>query len=960
MNIATKESISDNSNVMSQNSMFSVGGQHGSESENIFACPVEQCPLKFSSGLLLICHMKAHGIVSNMSKELISSNFTNTPIEDEELEVERKEKRERIKIEKRLDCPHCGMYFTSSVGISNHLRFCAGQMKQQNTSVNSSVTSIHNISKGKFCNICQIKFRSEIEYMNHIERNHTGSPLHKALILARRAVKRPTIVSKVVQGGVYKCKICFQSFRHSRLLNNHMRKHVKQVKPTLPRHGMFVCKICRKTIRDIKNYRIHLKSHFVGESSKRSFFCISCFQLFDTRSDIAKHKSIGKCTPFKMKIYSCNICNHSYNNLSDLEEHKVEAHANTEDSDLQVSTTDYEQVSDDLLDAYCELCNKTYSSKGNYLRHVKYAHRASTIEINCSTCGETFSNQDLFRVHKDICQIGINNSSDSESTKKFKCTHCPSEFTRRSNLNQHMLSTCPVLVYKRKKCVRCDKFVDQHLLDQDDCCLSCTTTVHSNNGGDKELFKCPLGERQFMSKMSLMNHYANCQGSCSNSMAIYCKSCKESYPDVQIYKNHKPTCGKGVVSSTSTNRPKSRYRRYQQNKYRRYPCSFCPRDFSRHSYALEHENKVHYNEKHVASFSPSVESQASVDNSVESQSISTDKSSLLDSAPPDPIHVCKVCNAICKTRKYLDLHTKKYKGKCKEMGGFDRAYDCNICCKAKPYQINLYHHVYSCIKRGKSSAYACPGPCQSTFFKRDGSKEFTTKIHQHILECLQVPFHPSQNPEDLIEKVLCHHCNYAFISPDALKIHLNLEHYVGKPNKIESLNIKEEVSGFNISSQNMGDLDQTENLNEDPLVQDSLMEDSTVKDLSTMEDTKPSVANSDQNINSVPNADHPRRRYPCPYCSKVFSLIKNLKAHKSSKHSNSKYKKVVKNRCLKCKVCSRQFVSFAKLNNHEKVHGIVRQNVYKDFGSEGENEERVVDNVESVENMIIEENVSEN
>ena len=196
--------------------------------------------------------------------------------------------------------------------------------------------------------------------------------------------------------GTIECPSCKLTFTSLRSLKYHEQRKHGNLEPV-------PCSFCGKKFLDKKYLRIHENIH----SQTNHFVCQFCGRKFIMKTNLTVHISrhhtkksndfvcqiCGKAFPFKLylkkhfkthtddKPYECNHCEAKFRENTLLRKHVNSIHLK-------------------LRPFLCQYCHKTFT-RSLYLReHMESQHLGIQRKLECTKCGETFSNRNRLRQHE--------------------------------------------------------------------------------------------------------------------------------------------------------------------------------------------------------------------------------------------------------------------------------------------------------------------------------------------------------------------------------------------------------------------------------------------------------------------------------------------------------------------------------------------------------------------------------
>ena len=138
----------------------------------------------------------------------------------------------------------------------------------------------------------------------------------------------------------------------------------------------------------------------------------------------------------------------------------------------------------------CEKCDKSYTNYTDLQYHIKFKHLclplvfSDSSDRSCSNCGRTFMRVKSRNEHQKGCGV----------EPRFHCAHCPYKARYKANLVTHLLR------HEKKpemKCRKCGKnYTNQRSLRRHQ-------SVYCDK---KKLLQCPHCSRKVYRKDELINH----------------------------------------------------------------------------------------------------------------------------------------------------------------------------------------------------------------------------------------------------------------------------------------------------------------------------------------------------------------------------------------------------------------------------------------------------------------------
>lgn len=258
------------------------------------------------------------------------------------------------------------------------------------------------------CDLCGRAMQSVEHKITHMECDHTsrfdmtsegwfkcktceGTSASKALMLTHVARNHE---------NKFSCSICGISFRGKASVANHFKKaHPPEA---------FVCPFC--------NYNFDLHSEFEKHSRTKcgaQLPCAYCDAVLNCAESLNEHIK----THQNEGIF-CDICGKQFKRQADFFNHNK--HLHTEYFDL-ICTGDF----------LCKVCQMILNTKKNIVEHICTTHE-DVIKFMCTTCGQTFINDELFTLHTEMGHV----------QELFICGDCGKNFRKRHTFAKHRKRPC--------------------------------------------------------------------------------------------------------------------------------------------------------------------------------------------------------------------------------------------------------------------------------------------------------------------------------------------------------------------------------------------------------------------------------------------------------------------------------------------------------------------------------------
>lgn len=275
------------------------------------------------------------------------------------------------------------------------------------------------------CDLCTERFYKPWDLTKHKMEKHSDSTMPKCEICSKTFIEHWRLLRHMRTHSdekKFQCDICDKTFSESGNLAKHKRRvHLKDrpfkcevCDKTYPQkkdlqghmlvHTMkrFSCSICQEEFAQIDEKRAHMKTAHPQETVEKSFTCVLCNVVFNSKTKYDSH-----CLTHGERNFQCLHCPKKFYTIPRLRKH-IRSHRIEEHS-------------------RCEICLKTFSQDSNMKRHIEVMHMRDN-RYYCLHCPLMFELPDELRLHRE---------SAHANELPFKCAFCEKAFSHLQSLANH-------------------------------------------------------------------------------------------------------------------------------------------------------------------------------------------------------------------------------------------------------------------------------------------------------------------------------------------------------------------------------------------------------------------------------------------------------------------------------------------------------------------------------------------
>lgn len=444
-------------------------------------------------------------------------------------------------------CPNCKKTFGTQLGLQNHMLNCG---KYQCSICKVAYFSLKDLSEhdcsGKVlndrasvqfpCKECNKTFAS-IAYLVRHEASHHGA--FKCSICERVFIRKEElswhmpvceIREKIQQEGGAECPTCGEAFQEWLAFKDHHMTHTHPYK----------CDKCNKRFIKIGTLHNH-KCEAVGEPGgdpNDQLSCGICQKTFKNERYLSRHLTLHGQPEF-----TCEFCGKFFTRKDYLNDHQCRLPNGT--TVRMVRKKNRLFIKDNLA---CPVCNKTFSSRSNMMKHMK-VHGDKQAE--CHICRKKFHYENYLKlhiatVHEKQYQLQCTHCGKvlfsktgliahikqfhADTIKLYPCPKCGKTFRQKGNMKTHLISHTKDRAYKCDVCNKAFKYPDQ---------LNRHRLEHTLS----QKYACELCDKQFVRTYELRNHMRNYHSGFVYVCGICHECCAHRHTIIRHYKRKHPEVG---------------------------------------------------------------------------------------------------------------------------------------------------------------------------------------------------------------------------------------------------------------------------------------------------------------------------------------------------------------------------------------------------------------------------------
>ncbi|XP_033210151.1 zinc finger protein 761-like [Belonocnema kinseyi] len=217
----------------------------------------------------------------------------------------------------------------------------------------------------------------------------------------------------------YKCNRCSRTYQQKRSLTSH-QKFDCGVMP------QFACKFCAKRFHRKSVMKLHMNTlhmHLEQSPTKTQFICDFCGYTVNGKCNLEEHITSCHSQPSTKRFRESKSIDESLEIKKEImEDAETSGQERNEIYDSKVCAVDTTQFR-------CKLCDKWYTRKYNFIRHMNCVHKRLQL-FSCERCEYRTNHEGDFSRHLATCHLQV-------SRKRYNCDKCSRSYNWLRDLTRH-------------------------------------------------------------------------------------------------------------------------------------------------------------------------------------------------------------------------------------------------------------------------------------------------------------------------------------------------------------------------------------------------------------------------------------------------------------------------------------------------------------------------------------------
>ncbi|XP_058169398.1 gastrula zinc finger protein XlCGF49.1-like [Anopheles ziemanni] len=218
--------------------------------------------------------------------------------------------------------------------------------------------------------------------------------------------------------------------------NASLAQHFERAHPTFA-VILHCCDVCPQKFTSLTIARKHRLSHKKSQSLKHNEAndCSVCLKSFKFHQELLQHMQKAHAD-VTITLYRCSKCDRKFTTEAKLQKHDYNTHQGRQPKffcsfcgrvfNKRIGLRDHENIHKGLNEYRCLECNRHFSYKSSYDRHMQVVHNDAK-QFTCEYCHKSFKRKPTLKVHTRL----------HTGEKPYHCEFCKRRFVDPSSFHKH-------------------------------------------------------------------------------------------------------------------------------------------------------------------------------------------------------------------------------------------------------------------------------------------------------------------------------------------------------------------------------------------------------------------------------------------------------------------------------------------------------------------------------------------